>query len=259
MAVPCWTSGLHLWTAFPNTLFFCLCDATLQKVVDGGHCLISHFEDEWMDYYLLYQFYHKLLQFFFCTFIVIFWANFYFFQSLFGPNFFNRKFNKFIQINKDNNTGNHMKKEFWLYHYYYCFINFPVLPLGGLGGEWGANFECFLTFLPMWRVFPKTGKALSRGEIFSSIFKYLSNAFANPLIRTYEDKLIETSLTFLSFTDLWLLKIMGNFLVTAEIQTLINVLVFIKENSFIYHIVANEQLLLLLFIHFAATRSNISY
>ena len=51
---------------------FHLCDAALQKVLDGIRCLMSHFEDEGKDCYLLNQFYRKLLQKFLSAFSVIF-------------------------------------------------------------------------------------------------------------------------------------------------------------------------------------------
>ena len=77
---------------------------------------MSHFKDEGKDYYLLYLFYRKLLQFFVATVIVFFFLE----KSLIFSNFnlwksSNRKLNIFIQQYKDNDTGNYMKNKFWLY------------------------------------------------------------------------------------------------------------------------------------------------
>ena len=119
--------------AFPNTAFFHLCDATPQKVVYRILCLKSHFEDEGKDYYLLSQFYQKLLQTFLALLLQYFWKTFNFFtfylwHTVLMGNLVYRynKINIIIQ-------GITWKKNFDYLYYCCCLINFLAFPLLGRG------------------------------------------------------------------------------------------------------------------------------
>ena len=101
--------------------------------MDGFPFVMSHFEDKGKDYHLMSQFFCKLLQIFSINFILQFFGEIHnFFKLYFFQKGSNRKFKISMHQNKDNITGNHMKKNYIFI--ITSFINFSVFPPNGGGG-----------------------------------------------------------------------------------------------------------------------------